>query len=85
MYGLPTHEAFVDAEEGKIVLGGCVISNESPRWHCPNCGRDHGELAKRVIAEHHLQAGLSGAFAPSGDTLAANLGVGECFDDRVGR
>jgi len=45
MYGLPTHEAFVDAEEGKIVLGGCVISNESPRWHCPNCGRDHGELA----------------------------------------
>lgn len=29
-----------DLEEGRIVLGGCVISIENPRWHCNECSMD---------------------------------------------
>jgi len=37
MYGLPTPEAFKEAEEGKIMLGGCVIESGAPDWFCGSC------------------------------------------------
>lgn len=33
-YGLPTNKTLEKAEKGKIWLGGCVITECSPRWHC---------------------------------------------------
>lgn len=38
IYGYPTTEAFKEQEEGKIKLGGCVISEDSPQYHCNKCG-----------------------------------------------
>ena len=40
MYGLPvfTDELKRAVAEGKIVLGGCVISGRDPRWKCTSCG-----------------------------------------------
>ena len=38
IYGYPTVEAFKEQEEGKIKLGGCLISEDSPQYHCNKCG-----------------------------------------------
>ncbi len=38
LYGMPTHEAFEEAERGEFVLGGCVIGPESPDYECRDCG-----------------------------------------------
>jgi rubredoxin len=40
IYGLPSFEGFELAEAGKVILGGCVISEDSPRWHCKKCGHE---------------------------------------------
>lgn len=26
-------------EEGRIVLGGCCVSDDDPKWECTNCGQ----------------------------------------------
>lgn len=44
VYGLPTEEAREDAAMGKIKLGGCVVGNELPLWHCSDCKYQWGEL-----------------------------------------
>lgn len=37
-YGEPTEEAYKLYEEGKLVLGGCIILvGESPDWQCVQC------------------------------------------------
>lgn len=40
-YGYPD---FSDEErrlvdEGKIVLGGCVVTGDGPKWQCVDCGK----------------------------------------------
>ncbi|TBW29949.1 carboxypeptidase-like regulatory domain-containing protein [Gramella sp. KN1008] len=34
VYGLPREEIFKKAEEGKVKLGGCVVSTCDPQWYC---------------------------------------------------
>jgi hypothetical protein len=34
MYGYPTEEAVAQAEREEIILGGCVIEGDNPRWQC---------------------------------------------------
>ncbi len=43
MYGMLAVEAFEDVDTGKIVLGGCCVSDQSPKWHCMNCGHEFGK------------------------------------------
>ena len=37
LYGMPTHEAILMAEEGKIKLGGCCITGNDPEYYCKDC------------------------------------------------
>lgn len=37
LYGMPTHDAFLMAEEGKIKLGGCCITDSDPEYYCKDC------------------------------------------------
>lgn len=37
-YGLPGEEALRLIEERKAIMGGCVLSHESPRYACMDCG-----------------------------------------------
>ena len=36
-YGLPGDEMREDAIKGKIHLGGCMIEDDSPDFHCNEC------------------------------------------------
>ncbi len=45
MYGLPdfsSEELKKAVEEGRIVLGGCIVAPDSPRWKCKGCGASMG-------------------------------------------
>jgi hypothetical protein len=37
VYGYPGAEAAEAADQGKILLGGCVISDDDPHWQCAVC------------------------------------------------
>ena len=39
-YGMPAFSPALrmDLDEGKIVLGGCCVSNDDPAWQCVECG-----------------------------------------------
>ncbi len=49
-YGMPAYSADVERRirEGKVVLGGCVISIDGtmPRWVCTGCGTDFFKLVE---------------------------------------
>jgi hypothetical protein len=38
VYGLPTKEAFEEADEGSLYLGGCIEFGNDPKYYCK---RDH--------------------------------------------
>jgi hypothetical protein len=44
LYGYPSSKALKDAEEGKIVLGGCAIWDGAPTWRCAECSHKCGEF-----------------------------------------
>ena len=37
LYGYPTYEAALEAEAGKLVLGGCCEEIDGPHYHCKDC------------------------------------------------
>jgi hypothetical protein len=38
VYGLPRYEFFEKAKADEFILGGCTIYEDSPQWHCKECG-----------------------------------------------
>lgn len=34
LYGMPTSEAAEEKDKGLVKLGGCVVSDHDPQWHC---------------------------------------------------
>ena len=42
-YGYPLPELFEAEERGEVHLGGCVVSEHMPAWHCRECGREFDE------------------------------------------
>lgn len=45
LYGLPDFNLIEkDIESGRTKLGGCVVIEECPQWHCNSCGNEWGEL-----------------------------------------
>lgn len=37
VYGYPDDSLLKDQEEGKVALGGCVITGNDPQWFCKSC------------------------------------------------
>jgi hypothetical protein len=37
LYGYPTFEAGMAAERGELILGGCMVGDESPDYQCRAC------------------------------------------------
>ena len=47
VYGMPSYELFEEAEVGKVKLGGCVITEDSPEYCCKDC--EHEWNKEQVI------------------------------------
>lgn len=39
LWGLPAMSEKLEQQlnEGKVVLGGCCVTDNDPKWHCNNC------------------------------------------------
>ena len=48
LYGMPIFDSELEKElkDGKIALGGCVISDNDPTWKCVDCGTNIYKEAK---------------------------------------
>jgi DNA-directed RNA polymerase subunit RPC12/RpoP len=46
LYGMPMFTKKLEKEmaSGKIKLGGCCIIDDSPLYHCNDCGKEWGKL-----------------------------------------
>ena len=50
LYGYPTIESFEKAERGEIALGGCLVWEDQPNWHCTACGHEFlGRVNLRIV------------------------------------
>jgi DNA-directed RNA polymerase subunit RPC12/RpoP len=43
VYGMPGPDLVEAYERGEVELGGCVIGENDPEWHCKKCGHDWGD------------------------------------------
>jgi len=48
IYGEPSPDLGEQATRGEIVLGGCVLFGNDPKWDCPDCGNRFG-----IVADAH--------------------------------
>jgi hypothetical protein len=44
LYGEPNDEGIAAAYRNELVLGGCIVDDGLPIWHCQDCGYNFGEL-----------------------------------------
>ena len=51
LYGMPSSDDFEQVEKGKIFLGGCMVSDNVPSYHCNNCRRSYYENLEDYIDE----------------------------------
>ena len=51
VYGMPAPETFEKAEKGEVFLGGCMIEDDRPEYHCNNCRRNYSKDLKTYIDE----------------------------------
>jgi len=35
---MPGFDLAEDEEKGKVILGGCVVREDAPEYHCKECG-----------------------------------------------
>ena len=45
LYGFPgmNQKMMQDELDGKIIIAGCIITDDDPGYHCHNCKRDFGK------------------------------------------
>jgi len=44
LYGMPGPEMASEVEEGRAVMGGCVIDEDAPMWLCRECNHKFGRV-----------------------------------------
>ena len=48
VYGYPADSLDKDAQEGKVILGGCCVTDDDPQWQCEKCGTDFYRIKKEL-------------------------------------
>ena len=38
IYGMPSEKLWIKADKGKVKLGGCLVSDDNPKWYCKKHG-----------------------------------------------
>ena len=79
LYGMPTHEAFLLSEEGKIKLGGCCITDLDPEYFCKDCENEWD----RQDAINHAYQEIKGIKASVGGYFGGYYEVKIDFDNRT--
>jgi len=46
-------EAFEEAQAGKIVLGGCEVTDDDPSWQCLDC---KAKIFKKSLIKAHFDS-----------------------------
>ena len=46
LYGLPNEEGIKAEREGKVVLRGCIIMEDSREWICGDCSHEFGKRVR---------------------------------------
>jgi phage FluMu protein Com len=41
-------------DSGELILGGCDVSADSPKWHCHDCGHEWGVSEWKKIIERSI-------------------------------
>ena len=47
VYGMPGPELFEASERGEVILGGCCITGDDPKYHCKKCKLDYSRDLKQ--------------------------------------
>jgi hypothetical protein len=55
-YGLPSPELAEAAQAGRVVLGGCCLTDCDPSWECTACGAQiyHEDLKSRFLENQEV-------------------------------
>ena len=53
VYGMPDSEIGEKAMNGELFLGGCLIGEDNPKYHCNTCERSYFENLKDYIEEEN--------------------------------
>jgi hypothetical protein len=48
VYGLPSPATVEESAAGRVALGGCMITPESPDWQCEMCGHEWRQEEARL-------------------------------------
>ncbi len=53
LFGLPNDFESIRSklDSGELILGGCDVSADSPKWHCHDCHHEWGESEWKAIIE----------------------------------
>ena len=67
LYGYPSSEALEAAERGEIMLGGCCISLDDPKYCCKECDYSWGDGLKLelMLFMQTFKASVGGFFGPN--------------------
>ena len=47
VYGMPGPELFEASERGEVILGGCCITGDDPKYHFNKCKLDYSQDLKK--------------------------------------
>lgn len=53
VYGMPGSDVIKQVEKGEVFLGGCMVSDVNPKYHCNTCERSYFENLKDYIDEEN--------------------------------
>ncbi|HIF35248.1 hypothetical protein [Candidatus Thioglobus sp.] len=48
VYGYPDDGLDKKAQEGRVILGGCCITGDDPKWQCAKCEADFYRIKKEL-------------------------------------
>ncbi len=59
VFGMPNEQGIQEAQEGKIILGGCCMMPINPTRGCTQCGWEYMPPPKDEFEEQYLRELLS--------------------------
>lgn len=68
-------------DSGELILGGCDVSVDSPKWHCHDCGHEWSvsewkEIIERSIMERDAKYAAAETDAELRGTMTASANAG---------